>query len=110
MLRRHHSARHGALHPVDSDEDKTRYLSDRGLEILQFIDQFMQECNLPPLSDDGKTGGIAILGWSMGATFALSAIANADRLEAPARERISQNLRALIMDGMRIPPPSMVWI
>jgi hypothetical protein len=49
----------------------------------------------------GKTiGGVAILGWSLGATYALAAFGNIEKLESGSRERLSRYVRALIHDAM----------
>ncbi|KAI0058354.1 hypothetical protein BV25DRAFT_1810813 [Artomyces pyxidatus] len=87
-----------------TDEDKSEYLKTRGLELSRFIDIFIRENNTPPISPDGKTGGIAILGWSAGNGVVLSAIANVDSIPEDARSRLGSHLRALIMQE----PPSVI--
>ncbi|KAF6745998.1 hypothetical protein DFP72DRAFT_640877 [Ephemerocybe angulata] len=43
-----------------TDQEKADYLSNRGLEILEFIDKFAQQERLPTIRT-GKTGGFALL-------------------------------------------------
>ncbi|KAH7878337.1 uncharacterized protein C8R40DRAFT_1067358 [Lentinula edodes] len=87
-----------------TDEAKTKILELRGLEILH-----------QKVDGDEKTrkGGLAIVGWSFGITFSLSAIANIDSslVSNGMRDRVGQYLRAHIMlepaltgFGLSIPP------
>ncbi|KAJ3979448.1 hypothetical protein F5890DRAFT_1469413 [Lentinula detonsa] len=84
-----------------SIEEKHRFLEQRGVEILLFIDEFIQRFNLPPISDfEGKrVGGAALIGWSLGIAFTLAAIANVDSdlISDETRKRLSKYLRAHIL-------------
>ncbi|KAJ3913122.1 hypothetical protein F5877DRAFT_84104 [Lentinula edodes] len=109
-----------------TDEAKAKILELRGVEILQFIDGFIQRSGIPPIQDNSQTvdgngktrkGGLAIIGWSLGATFSLSAIANVDSslVSNEMRDRVGQYLRAHIMLepaltglGLSIPPET--WL
>lgn len=93
-----------------TDDAKAKILELRGVEILQFIDGFIQRSGIPPIQDNSQTvdgngktrkGGLAIIGWSLGATFSLSAIANVDSslVSNEMRDRVGQYLRAHIMLG-----------
>ncbi|KAG6914298.1 hypothetical protein DXG01_001216 [Tephrocybe rancida] len=46
------------------DAKKDAELQSRGLEIAPFIDNFIVKNKLPAISEDGKTGGIVLLGGS----------------------------------------------
>ncbi|KAK7060435.1 hypothetical protein VNI00_001200 [Paramarasmius palmivorus] len=97
-----------------TDEQKTQFVRDRGVEIATFIDKFIQENGIPQISTDGKKGGFAILGWSAGASFATAAIASIDSLPSDAQSRLSPNLRAHIAQepasiSYGQTPPPLTW-
>ncbi|KAI0922398.1 hypothetical protein AcV7_005942 [Taiwanofungus camphoratus] len=96
-----------------TDAEKTTFLQDRGIEIATFIDTFIQQENLPAVSSDGKSGGVAVLGWSLGNSFTIATIANVDTLPAAVQQRLGSYIRALIMQeppevalGTYFPPQS----
>ena len=60
-----------------SDADKAIFLSSRGLEIMTLIDEFIQGYNFPPTLGDGKTGGDALVGWSLEDIVTCAAISSA---------------------------------
>jgi hypothetical protein len=82
-----------------SDTDKVIFLSNRGLEIMTFIDEFIQQYELPPISGDGKTGGVALAGWSLGNLVTCAAISSAERLSPDCKFRLAKYLRALVLQG-----------
>lgn len=79
-----------------TDDQKTQFVKDRGLEILTFITKFNQQNPIPQIPPTGKGGGFAILGWSAGAAFATAAIANVDALPTADQALFTNNLRAHI--------------
>jgi len=85
---------------VDDDAEKrASFMEARGHEFGSFIDIFTQKFGLPPISDDGKTGGSIVLGWSMGSLFAAATVAHAPTLPVDVRSRIAQHVRALVVYG-----------
>jgi hypothetical protein len=68
-----------------------------------FIEAFIQKNDLPPISADGKTGGVAVLGWSAGGLLSCAVIANIDSLSPTAKDRFKLYLRAHILQGLSIP-------
>lgn len=82
-----------------SDEQKAALLRKRGVEIGTFIDRFILQNGILPISADGKTGGIVIVGWSLGVAFALAALANVDILPSDAQARFATYLRSVILEG-----------
>jgi hypothetical protein len=86
------------------DDVKTAFMRERGQEILSFIDAFIRTEDLPPISGEGSSGGIAILGWSAGCYFLTAAIAHIDTLELAAQERFRSYMRSTIMLGMYLIP------
>ena len=82
-----------------SDTDKAIFLSCRGLEIMTFIDKFIQQYDLPAISGDGKTGGVALAGWSLGNIVTCAAASSAERLSPNVKFRLAKYLRALVLQG-----------
>ncbi|TBU50255.1 hypothetical protein BD309DRAFT_498107 [Dichomitus squalens] len=79
------------------EEDKQAFLQARGLEIASFVDRFIEQNGLLPISSDRKTGGIVILGHGIGCVFALSAVASLDTLSASVQQRWGAHMRALLL-------------
>ncbi|KAJ6626740.1 hypothetical protein B0H10DRAFT_2211017 [Mycena sp. CBHHK59/15] len=88
-----------------SDEEKARWIDARGLELANFVDTFIQDNQLPPISADGNSGGVALLGWSSGNQVTASAIANLDKLSTSSQNRFTAYLRAYIMHE----PPTIIF-
>lgn len=85
-----------------SDEQKTTFLNAQGNHLTTFIDKFIQQNHLPAISTDGKQGGIAVLGWSLGNTLSLASISNLDSAPADVQARFTKYLRSIIMLGKSI--------
>lgn len=82
-----------------SDEQKAAFLKARGVEVATFVTRFVERNKLPPVSPDRKTGGFALLGWSLGNAIALSAVANVDSLPPAAQTLWASGMRSLILHG-----------
>lgn len=82
-----------------TDSQRADFLTARGVELGVFIDQFIQQNSLPLPSTDGSTGGVAILGWSVGNVVTLSSIANFKALSSEAQSRLATYIRLLVMNG-----------
>ncbi|KAJ7162772.1 Alpha/Beta hydrolase protein [Mycena crocata] len=98
-----------------TDEDRERFWHSRGVELANFVDAFIQTNNLPPISTDGTTGGVVLLGWSFGSLFTASAIAAIDGLSDAIQARLKSHLRAHVMHeppsiafGLPLPPSN--WV
>ncbi|KAF5339190.1 hypothetical protein D9611_011222 [Ephemerocybe angulata] len=97
-----------------SEDDCALYLSNRGADVLAFVDRFIQGNRLPAISEDGQTGGVAILGWSLGSSFAIAALASALKADSAVQSRLSRYIRALILEdpasvALGIPMPELNW-
>ena len=92
----------GELNVLNSgtDEQKSKYLKARGVEFATFFDTFAERNTLSSISSDGSSGGFAVLGWSLGCTFALASIAAVEALPAHVQERWKTRMRSLILQGM----------
>jgi hypothetical protein len=83
-----------------SSEEKAEFWRDRGHEIALFIDAFIKENNIPPISNDGQSGGVILLGWSLGCGEANATVAHVDTLPPPLRSHLASYIRALILYGL----------
>ncbi|KAG5651396.1 hypothetical protein H0H81_008778 [Sphagnurus paluster] len=95
-------------------EERDTMIQARGHEIATFIDTSIQTLNLCPISDDGQSGGIILLGWSLGAALALAAIAHSTTLPIEARGRLSKYIRSLVLYEsapivLGLPTPEQNW-
>ncbi|KAJ7139247.1 hypothetical protein C8R44DRAFT_764116 [Mycena epipterygia] len=88
-----------------SDTEKSQFIDARGMELASFVDTFIQKHQLPPISSDGSSGGVALLGWSAGNLVTAAAIANLAKLPASTQDRFKVYLRAHIMHE----PPSVIF-
>lgn len=80
-------------------EQRTSFCVDRGVEIMTFIDKFVNKYNIPPLSSDRRSGGFALLGWSLGSQITCAAISHVDKLSEECQNRLGSRLRALVLHG-----------
>ncbi|ESK97797.1 hypothetical protein Moror_17362 [Moniliophthora roreri MCA 2997] len=86
----------------DSAEQNGRreeFIRARGLELMTFMNVFIQKHDLPPISEvnGSKSGGVALLGWSLGNATTFSAIASISSAPEATRKRFSAYLRTLIL-------------
>jgi len=97
-----------------SEADRDAQIAARGHEIASFVDAFIQKFKLPPLSDDGKIGGVALLGWSVGGAFPVAAVASSSTLPTDVQARLSSYVRSLIVYEsaplvLGLPTPTQNW-
>ncbi|KAF8074541.1 hypothetical protein FPV67DRAFT_1559307 [Lyophyllum atratum] len=97
-----------------TDEQRNAQIQARGHEMATFINNFIQKFDLPPISEDGKTGGIILLGWSVGAAFALATISASHTLPGEIRGRLSSYIRSLVLYEpapivLGLPTPEQNW-
>ncbi|PBK96218.1 hypothetical protein ARMGADRAFT_858292, partial [Armillaria gallica] len=93
------------------DSQREALIEARGYEITLFVDIFIQKFNLPSIS---SSGGVALLGWSLGATFAPIVISSVDSLPEDVRCRLSDYMRSLILYepapiALGLPTPKQNW-
>ncbi|KAK0484416.1 hypothetical protein IW261DRAFT_1456391, partial [Armillaria novae-zelandiae] len=105
---------HVILNGGSSEADRDAQIAARGHEVASFVDAFIQKFKLPPLSDDGKTGGVALLGWSEGGAFPIAAVASSDTLPTHVQARLSSYVRSLIVyecvpPVLGFPTPTQNW-
>jgi pimeloyl-ACP methyl ester carboxylesterase len=54
------------------------FLETVGLQVSQFLNAFLDRNDIPQASPDRKSGGLALLGWSQGACWALAPLGQSD--------------------------------
>ena len=82
-----------------TDEQKTKLLRGCGVGFSSFIDQFVEQDNLPPISFHRKTGGFSTVSRSLGTTFVLAVAVNVVVLLSEAGGRFGLRLGVVILLG-----------
>ncbi|KAF8509067.1 Alpha/Beta hydrolase protein [Hysterangium stoloniferum] len=78
-------------------DDMIRFLGDRAKEIAVFMDKFIQEQAIPKPSADGKLGGVALCGWSLGSLQGLAFMALAADFPPDVVGRLKHYLKTYII-------------
>ena len=84
---------------MTDDRGAAAFIHDRGIEIAIFMDTFIRQHNIPLLSPDRKSGGIALLGWSLGAAYVHSALSHLYFLPEPVRMHLAGYLHTVLIHG-----------
>jgi hypothetical protein len=82
-----------------ADEQKLAFHEDRSREFATFISKFIELNSLPAISIDRKTGGVVVLGWSLGALNALSIPAFLSSYSVHIQASLQSHLLLVIMLG-----------
>ncbi|KLO10051.1 hypothetical protein SCHPADRAFT_833106 [Schizopora paradoxa] len=69
------------------------FLQDRALEIAQFMVWLVNEKNVPKASGDGKSGGLAVLGWSLGNVFSVAFLRHLTSFPVEVKQVLSSYMR-----------------
>ncbi|KAJ6509140.1 hypothetical protein DFH09DRAFT_942672 [Mycena vulgaris] len=88
-----------------SETEKAHFIDARGIEFATFVETFVQKYDLPPISPDGKSGGVALLGWSAGNLVTAAALNSLGKLPPSSQDKFKLYLRAHIMHE----PPSVIF-
>jgi pimeloyl-ACP methyl ester carboxylesterase len=78
---------------------KIQVLGDGAREIAVFMDKFIQEQAIPRPSADGRTGGVALCGWSLGNVQGLAFMALGHDDPPGVVERLEPYLKTYIIYG-----------
>jgi len=92
------------------DDAHRKFMRDRGLEVAHFLIWAIKEKGIPRASADGKTGGIALLGWSAGNFSTLAFLRNLETFPKEIMDTLAQYVRTLFLyevafAGLGYPPP-----
>ncbi|KAJ7235286.1 Alpha/Beta hydrolase protein [Mycena haematopus] len=74
-----------------NDTERASLLEQQGRDLAMFVDSLITELSIP------QAGGIALIGWSMGALFVLALIACIETLPIATQERLSSRVHSVIM-------------
>ncbi|KAG6896565.1 hypothetical protein C0992_007416 [Termitomyces sp. T32_za158] len=87
------------------------FLKCLGLQLAQFIQWFIEQHNVPRVSADRKTGGFAVMGWSLGNTTAITLFSHRDLLSSQTYDFLKDYVKNLIIYdatlfafGWKLPP------
>lgn len=84
----------------DAEATQEAFLSDRGLEIAYFLVRLIKEKAIPKIDKGGgESGGIVLLGWSLGAITTLAFLANMWSYPSEIQETLKSYLRAFLVYG-----------
>ncbi|KAI0309752.1 hypothetical protein OF83DRAFT_1182515, partial [Amylostereum chailletii] len=78
--------------PTTPPPHKTPLPPPRGLELAAFLDRFIQTFAPPPVSADGRTGGLALVPWSAGNGPMLAAVASVEELAPDVQARFAAHV------------------
>lgn len=80
-----------------TEKEKTTFMINRGVELLVFIDKFLVEKKTPSSQEGNPNGGVAIIGWSLGNTVTLAAIAHLCSAAPEVQVRLAPLIHTLIL-------------
>ncbi|KAJ7745424.1 hypothetical protein DFH07DRAFT_833580 [Mycena maculata] len=92
-----HTAEELRVYASGSDQERIALLNEAGVDYALAVDGIVRECSLP------STGSVALVGWSLGNTFTIAAMASITSLPAATRERLQSFVKTIIIWD----PPSM---
>jgi hypothetical protein len=72
-------------------------LERTGLETAKFLLWFADTQKIPKISNDGKKGGISVMGWSLGIIGALSLLGHPDVIPKESQQKLALYFRQFIM-------------
>jgi hypothetical protein len=80
------------------------FMQQRGAEMARFLSWFIDNERIPPRSDDEGviSGGISLLGWSLGNTTTLSLLGFANTLDPGLMKKLEGYLRKIVIYGALI--------
>ncbi|KAI5994489.1 Alpha/Beta hydrolase protein [Pisolithus albus] len=101
----------GLLQSSDGEDHKA-YLRLAGLQIIKFLLTFAASQSIPRYSKEQKTGGLILLGWSLGVAYSNGALANLDALTTEELRDLESYLHtaiyydaSLVATGLQSPRP-----
>ncbi|KAF9259299.1 hypothetical protein L218DRAFT_974660 [Marasmius fiardii PR-910] len=74
------------------------FMNRIGSQIGEFLAKFIEQEKIPKATDDGKAGGIAIMGWSMGTATAMSLFSHSDILPPQTYSMLEQYVKDLVLN------------
>lgn len=81
-------------------EEAEPFFRSQGIEIATFLAQFATEQDIPLADTNSPTGGIVLVGWSLGMTHALTVLAFSNELPEDTRSTLQKYLHTVLAHGM----------
>ncbi|KAK7440951.1 hypothetical protein VKT23_016728 [Stygiomarasmius scandens] len=82
----------------DLNQGRKVFIDKLGRQLADFVKQFIQKENIPIATADRKAGGVAIMGWSMGAATAMSVFSDPSLLSTESYNLLKDYIIHLILD------------
>ncbi|KAJ6483304.1 Alpha/Beta hydrolase protein [Mycena sanguinolenta] len=79
------------VYQAGNDEERTKLLGEEGVNLALCVDAIIQKCALP------ESGHVALVGWSLGNTFTLAAMASLASLPHGSRDRLVKYIKSFIL-------------
>jgi len=89
-----------ALYKSTDAKDGKKHLRLAGLQIARFLLQFATSQAIPKYNEERKTGGIHLVGWSLGTIYLQGILANLDSLATEELHALEGYLRTVLYFGM----------
>ncbi|KAF8645718.1 hypothetical protein AX16_007587 [Volvariella volvacea WC 439] len=82
---------------ADLVQGKNVFLQNLGAEVANFLAWFLDNNEIPKLSEDRKKGGLSLLGWSMGNAPTLAFFGQSDAIPSDVYKKVKPYIRDLIV-------------
>lgn len=83
----------------DLKADRQVCLEGIAAEIARFLAWLIEQEGIPRVSEDGKNGGLSVMGWSMGAADALAVLGQPNVISKEVYDRLEPSFRQVILYG-----------
>ncbi|KAG6828866.1 hypothetical protein H0H87_000563 [Tephrocybe sp. NHM501043] len=83
----------------DLNNGRKVFLDRLGLLVGDFIEQFVEKESVPKISPDRKSGGFALMGWSMGTPTAMALFAEPSLFSEKRYNFLEAYVKDLVFDG-----------
>jgi hypothetical protein len=84
----------------DLNEGKAAFMERLGAEVAHLLIWFAETHKIPKISADGKSGGISVMGWSIGTATPMALLAYPDFIGKDTCAKLEPYFRQLILYGM----------
>ncbi|KAF7331012.1 AB hydrolase-1 domain-containing protein [Mycena venus] len=86
-----HTAEELKVYTSGSQGKRATLLNEAGVNLALCVNEIIQQCAL------SSAGGVALVGWSLGNTFTMAAMASILGLPAPVKERLQNFVKTIIV-------------
>ncbi len=95
----------GSTKYTDSEMDdlkngKKVFLERWGIQLAEFMRQFIEKESIPAITADRRAGGIAVMGWSLGIIMAMPLLADAQLINPELSALLGPYFKDIILHGM----------